>query len=191
MTESVSCNTETEFPLPDEAIDVLQAYQAQSDTAQWALGDIVLALADELCKRRGDQQRLVRRVAIEATCDESTVRDRLNMAKFFEPATRGEYGLSFHQFRACKSAGPDDWRHYADWALDSAADYGGKPAPVSVIRSKIKADKNGDKDKPPRWVECLERIISLCDAIRRDSAPEAVKDAVGLAADRLTEHLPE
>lgn len=205
MTKSVSRNTKKltkaspaddktlDFVLPERAVELLHAYRDGEDSQQWALGDLAVALRAKLCKRRGDWIRLCRRLAIEASCDESTVRDRHNMAQFFD-GSREEFSvLSFHQLRACRSAG-DAWRTYAERAITSADDYAGKPAPVNVIRAWIREDRKSASDKEdelPRWEQLLTSIIEMCDAIRRmDDAPETARDAARLAAGEAVNGLP-
>jgi len=185
-------NTNDEIMLiPEEAVNIIRACFDRSDESNWIMGDTVNVLRDELCKRRGDWDRLTRRAAIEGRCDESTVRDRASMASFFQPADRTEFELSYHQFRACKSSGRDLWRTYAERAVKSADDYAGRAAPVSVIRAWIAQDKNG-KPKELPWLVQARRIVRACiSAAENQEASDEWANACREFYRKAAEILPE
>lgn len=164
-------------PLPDAIIEGLRQLVNDSDGRQWVMGDYINAVVDELEGHYSDlgvkyaRAWLVRHMAERTGADVSTLRDRANMAKFYPQDIRTEYdALSYHQLRACKSAG-EEWKRYADWALDNL------PSPVSVIRAMVK--HNGDL--PPAWVSRWERMQVLADVLVMDAlTPPEVRGAAWL-----------
>lgn len=187
----VSRNTERDIVIPDDAVELVRACLDSGDNAQWTIGDTMNALREELCRRRGDWDDLTDSMATKAQCDESTLRDRASMARFFEPADRTEFGLSYHQLRACKSAGKALWRSYAEKAVTSADDYAGQPAPCKVIRAWIAHDKNGQPEEPV-WLSQARRIVSMCrSACDNQDAPSEWGQACLELIGRAGEILPE
>lgn len=157
-------NVSRNLVLPDEIIERVRQYAEATDVMQWGIGDILVEVVDEfdLHIRRS---QILKELANKTGLDVSTLCDREIMARFYPEDVRDEYGaLTYHQLRACKSAG-DNWQHWADWALDNL------PAPVAIIRLMIK--HNGDL--PPAWEGRLQRLIGLAEAIAGDEdAPEEV-----------------
>lgn len=172
-------------PLPDNLIDSLRQVISDADKHQWATGDFLVGIVDELedsYTRLGVRHArawLIQHMANRVGCDTSTLRDREAMARFYPEPVRARYdALSYHQLRACKSAG-NLWCEYADWALDNL------PAPVAMIRAKI---KNGG-DLPPAWASRWERVSVLCEALKGDSeAPPEVRLAARLISLGLIGH---
>jgi hypothetical protein len=164
-------------PLPDDLIESLRQVINDADRHQWATGDFLVGIVDELEDNytrlgvRHARAWLIQHMANRVGCDASTLRDREAMARFYPGPVRARYdALSYHQLRACKAAG-NQWQEYADWALDNL------PAPVATIRAKIK--HNGDL--PPAWVSRWERVQVLCEALKDDAqAPPGVRLAARL-----------
>ena len=109
---------------------------------------------------------IIKQLADRTGSDRSTLRDRHNMSKFFPVPTRREYDmLTWSQLRACKSAGPE-WRQYAEWAA------GHMPAPVAVIRARI---KNNGHDQPA-WVHRWESMQGIAKQLMDDKdAPHQIR----------------
>lgn len=159
-------------PLPDVVIEPLRQLVNDADGHQWVIGDYIIDVVDELeavysgLGLRSARAWLIRHMAERVGADASTLRDRASMAKFYSPDVRSEYDtLSYHQLRACKSAG-DEWQTYADWAMENL------PAPVSLIRARVK--HNGDL--PPAWKGRWERVLVLAELLADDEeAPAHVR----------------
>jgi len=148
-------------------VDVIERLQARSDgetNSKWEDGDDCGALVDEFGPRFG-KSRVRRRFAIERQLSNGTARDRENMARFFNPQDRLDFDvLSYHQLRACKPAGKDGWRKLATWAVESADDYGGRPAPVdAIIRHRKK-----DGAKEAAWERRLVRAHTSAEQVADD-----------------------
>ena len=138
-----------------------------SDSFQFAIGDLVTDVLAEFPEiKRAD---LLKQLADRTGADRSTLRDRHNCAKFYPQEIRKEFDmLTYSQLRACKSAGTE-WRQYAEWAM------GHMPAPVAVIRARI---KNNGHDQPA-WVHRWESLLGIAKQIAADdTAPEGLRYAV-------------
>lgn len=168
-----------EIKLPDTIIETARQLYGESVSHQWLIGDFLVEVIDEISpvyKRLRDGDNVMRRiragilrqVATGIGCDVTTLRDRESMARFFPVEVREEYSaLTYHQLRACKAAG-DSWKDHADWALENL------PAPVALIRRRIKANGND----VPAWVSRWERIIVIAEQIKDDPrAPDKVRRA--------------
>lgn len=172
MTKNVSSNTLIP-DLPDMVIEGLRQLTEQGDANQWGVGrylvDVVVefkSLYEQAGVRRA-RALLIKQCANKVGVDASTLRDRCCMADFFTPQDVAEFApLSFHQMRACKSAGVEGWRGHAEWALANL------PAPCELIRARIK--HNGQL--PPKWANRWERVLDLAAEIERDDgAPDLVR----------------
>lgn len=173
--------------LSPEVIEHFRQIYDQNQGIQWITGDYLADVIDELAPlfstRLDDPNHynsihrakasIIRQLANSVGCDTFTLYDREGMSRFFPQDVRQEYSaLTYHQFRAIKSAGPDKWRAWADWAVENL------PAPVALIRAKIKAEKQGHDDI--LWVSRWERIVILAEAIRNDEeAPQRVRQICG------------
>jgi len=176
----MSQDTRQSLRLPDEVIERARQLQSEAEGHQWHVGDFLVEVVDELGNYytrqgvRNARAEIIRQLANGVGADASTLRDRECMARFYPLSIRREYNvLTYHQLRACKSAG-ERWREYADWALDNL------PAPVALIRASIK--HNGDL--PPAWVGRWERMLAIADLLAAD---EQTPPVVRLAAVALVE----
>lgn len=164
--------------LPDEIIEQARYLIEQGESHQWLLGDYLAGVVDELSgyysnllgadqaskQVRHARAHIIRQIADRTGTDRSTLRDREVMARFYPPDLRDEYApLTYHQLRACKSAG-ERWREYATWALDNL------PAPPAIIRLRIK--HNGDI--PPAWIGRWDRIYNIACLILDDKEIESI-----------------
>lgn len=170
--------------ISDEIIEDFRAIYDSASGLQWATGDYLVDVVDELAPKFGvtlddDNQsqayhraraNIIRQLANGVGCDTTTLYDREGMSRFYPSDVRQDYHmLSYHQLRACKSAG-ENWKTWADWARDNL------PAPVSLIRAKIKS--KGHDEQP--WVGRWQRIIVLAGAIRDDpDAPQRLRQICG------------
>ena len=148
--------------LPEEVIVRLQANTQGEDAARWDDGAIAADVVDEFGPIYG--KTLVRkRLAIEAGIAASSMRQREGMTRFFPADVRVEFEiLTWSQWRAIKPAGAIGWRELATWAIESADDYGGRPAPVDAITAK----RLGDHGIPaPGWDELFVKMHELGDDI--------------------------
>ena len=153
--------------LPDEVIEAARQLLHDGEGHQWRLGDHLVEVVDEF-EHVLKRSEIIRQLANGVGADASTLRDRECMARFYPPSLRRRYdSLTYHQLRACKSAG-ERWREYADWALDNL------PAPVSLLRAMVK--HNGDL--PPAWVDRWARMQRLGELLADDAqAPPWVRQA--------------
>ncbi len=167
--------------LPDIVIEVTRQLINDGEGYQWRLGDHIASVVDELGDKyagfiddtpqaegavRRARAHIIRQLADRTGTDRSTLRDRENMARFFPPIVRGDLvPLTYHQLRACKSAGPD-WQKHAEWALENL------PAPPAIIRLRIK--HKGELPLP--WVARWDRFLQLAnDLFVDDAAPDRVR----------------
>lgn len=151
--------------LPDEVIEGLRQLTDTAAGLQWATGDYLVGVVDEFTPYwersgvRNGRAAIIGQLAASVGVDGSTLRDRECMARFYPTAERVKYDmLTYHQLRACKSAGPA-WRTYADWAAGSLAS-------VAKIRDKIAQDHNG----VAAWVGRWDRLLALADMIIKDDS---------------------
>jgi hypothetical protein len=152
--------------LPEQVIEALRQLLNDSESYQWAIGDFIIDVLDEFITL--DRADVIKQLADRTGHDRSTLRDRHNMCKFYPLETRKQYDmLTYSQLRACKSAG-DRWQEYADWAM------GNMPAPVAVIRARV---KNNGHDEPA-WVHRWESLVGIARMIAADeAAPDNIREA--------------
>jgi hypothetical protein len=140
------------------------------------VGDFLASVIDELSQHyeaigvKRARAWLIQHMASRVGVDASTLRDREAMARFYPSNIRSRYDmLTYHQLRACKSAGPE-WERYATWASEELP-------PVSIIRARVK--HNGSL--PPAWVGRWSRVIELSELLQSDEqAPPGVRLAARL-----------
>lgn len=161
--------------LPDEVVEGLRQIAEQGEGIQWSMGDYLVAVVDEFepyieprTPTYTSRTEIVKQLADRTGLDTSTLRDREMMARFYPKEVRERYSpLTYYQLKACKSAG-GDWQRWADWALANL------PAPVDVIRAKIKVGNS----LMPLWLMRLEKIEKIAQQVNHDGeAPDAVQVA--------------
>jgi hypothetical protein len=154
--------------LPDELEQIISQLSVDIDAKYWKLADLVRDLVDELYPAYSKGE-IRRGVALAARQASDTVRDLERMSRRVPEGKRRQYeALSRHQLRACLSAG-DAWEVYAQWALESADDFGGRPAPVVAIRARVK----GSGQELSLWLKRWGRIVELAgDILDERDAPE-------------------
>lgn len=164
----------TKLELPDDLIQRLQNMTQEEDEKKYELGNIAIELVDEFGGMYG-KVRVRKRIAIEAGVSAALVRDREAIVRFFPKKVRDKYEvLTFSQFRAIKPAGVDKWEALADWAVESADDFGGRPAPCDAIRKK----RLGRPRSDPTWERQFVKAYDLCEALIEDAAtPKGIIEA--------------
>lgn len=143
------------FQIPDEALTQLSSLLERDGSTQWEIGKFINDYWIELLKYipkddiREQHAELIRQFAKGTRADRTTLRDREKMWVFFTDADRLEYGdvFSYHQFRALRGAGQEEWRLYAITAADEGWS-------VAQIRKAI------NKDKDPRQ-ELLKDLTKI------------------------------
>ena len=155
--------------LPEQVIEALRQLLDDGDRHQFIVGDFIIDVLDEF--PHVNRSELVKQMADRTGSDRSTIRDRHNVARFYTKEIRAEFDmLTWSQFRACKRAG-EEWRQYAEWAA------GHMPAPVAVIRARI---KNNGHDQPA-WVHRWQAVQRLAQQIADDrEAPAKIREVCRL-----------
>jgi hypothetical protein len=150
--------------LPDQVIESLRQLLDDGDYHQFTVGDFIIDVLDEFTNI--PRSELIRQMADRTGSNRSTLRDRHNCARFFPKEIRKEFDmLTYSQLRACKSAG-SQWREYAEWSASHM------PAPVAVIRARIKNDGHDE----PAWVYRWDSMRRLANQLVNDSdCPEVVR----------------
>lgn len=163
--------------IPDEALDQLERMLATEGSIQWEIGDFLVEFWEEMLRYLRPKEikdahaELIRQFARGTRADKTTLRDRKNMSMFFPKRVRDGFPMfSYHQFRALRSAGEDNWLHYAEIAANEGWS-------VAKIRLKIDEDKTPEKG----YMRLLTRMEKDAFRILSDkNTPEAVKTAVDL-----------
>jgi hypothetical protein len=114
---------------------------------------------------------MIRQFAKGTQADRTTLRDRKNMWTFFSDADRLEFEeYSYHWFRALKSAGKEEWRGYAERAVE-------ENLTIAQIRRAIK------KDKDPTQV-LYKRVDGIGKAAQKviedEEVPEKIRESLSL-----------
>ena len=176
-----------EVKLPEKAIERLHFLRDQEKDSKIEIGDFSVELIDEWGKTFG-KAAVRKRIGIEYGCAEDTIRDREGWCRFFGPAVRDENPaifdvLSYHQLRACKPAGKEGWVDLANWAIESADDFGGRPAPVAAIVARRKGE---DADELERWERLFKGAYEKCeDLVEEENVPALVVQAAQTFVDTM------
>ncbi len=159
--------------LPDQVIETLRQLLDDGEAYQWATGRFICEVVDEFPNL--DRSEIVKQLADRTGANRSTLRDRHNMAKFYPAEVVLQYDmLSYSQLRACKSAGGEAHK-YLEWAANNM------PAPVAVIRARI---KNNGHDQPA-WVHRWEGMQRLAQQIADDQeAPAEIRKVCQLVMNK-------
>ena len=165
------------FQIPDEALMQLRDLLEQDGEMQWVIGDFIAGYWTEMLKYvkpeevREEHAEMIRQFAAGTGADRTTLRDREKMSLFFAKADRLLYPeFTYHQWRALRKAGPNDWERWAEIAaLNNWS--------VAKIRSMMDGDKN------PMEV-LLKRINKLGISVRKilddESVPKEVRTSLRL-----------
>ncbi len=160
-------------PLPTDYIDTARTIADAPEHYQFMLGDLINNKVQEygsVADLRRARWHVIDQLERNGVADDSTLRDRANMAAFWTPEMREEFDmLSWSQKRAIKAAG-SHWRKYAEQAVENL------PAPVRVIRAWIR--DNGEEQVRPTWERLLERFLDIAYELEQDKeAPGWVRQA--------------
>lgn len=172
--------------LPDLVIDKLSDLLEAEDANKWEVGWFIVDVVDEFYHYYRDDQearekartQVVREMAKKCRRSEGGLRDREVMGRFFTRKDVADYHmLTYHQMRACKYAGPEDWRKWADWAASNFAS-------VEAIRDAIAQQKGVD----PIWKRQLDRLLTAADKLLTlDDTPSGVREVIQTFKERLSE----
>ena len=166
-----------QFQVPDEALDQLRSILERDGQTQWEIGDFIVAYWTETLKYVEPQEignahaELIRQFAAGTGADRTTLRDREKMSLFYSKADRAKFPVfTYHQFRALRKAGPNDWERWAE--LASNQNWG-----VAKIRLEI-----AKKESPMEVL--LKRIDKLGKATRKilddQDVPKEVRASLSL-----------
>jgi hypothetical protein len=162
--------------LPGALVERIRQELDSSEQHQFEAGWLLVEAVDESSQYLKPSQ-VFQAVAAKVGAAIATLRDRENMGRFYARRDVREFDmLTYGQLRACKAAGADGWRDVATWAITSADDYGGNPAPADVIRRHIVG--NG-LEAEPLWMRRRNRAIAILTALAND--PETPPDVAGWA----------
>jgi hypothetical protein len=153
------------FILPDEAKVLIHQASDDEQRPQFTIGDLTMGLVDEF-KDQVPIHTIRQAIAVEYRCGAATIRDREGVARRVPLDLRQEFEvLSFHQWKAIAAAPTlEDRKRIAAWAVRSADDFGGRPAPVDAIRHKM---KNGH-DQTPMWEKRWDKALELLEMLLTD-----------------------
>lgn len=183
--------------LPNEVFETLRTMLGKGDRLQWDMGAFLEEVWSEAgsyyTKQWGEKKgraEYIRDCATNSGADESTLRDRINMRRFFTDADITVWDMyTYHQMRALKSAGPDEWEVFANWGLTAGHD--GKLASVKQIRREIKIANQDEVD--PEWKVKFDRVketlAQLTDDI--DTPPDVRKKCNDMLEIAYQEMLPD
>ena len=165
------------FQIPDEALNQLDALLEREGGVQWEVGDFLMDYWEEMLKYlkpneiKDAHAKLIRDFARGSRADKTTLRDRKKMSLFFPKSVRDRFSMfSYHQFRALRSAGAEDWEKYAEIAADEGWS-------VAKIRRKI------DEDKQPEqgYMRILTRMEKDAFRLLEDKhTPDKIRAGVDL-----------
>jgi len=154
--------------LPPEDLDDLHAFRGAGDKYQWELGRKIEILAVKYAGKI-PLTRIWKDAASAVECSRAQIRKTHETWLGTDDAMREEFDvLTFEHFYTAVLYCPDrDARARAlAWCLDTAPDFGGRPAPASVLRKKLK------KDPPePTWTELQACAVAALEHLR-DAANE-------------------
>lgn len=153
--------------LPPEALDELHALRGGDDAHQWAIGRKIEQLAVQYAGRI-PLTRIWKDAAGAIECSRAQIRKCHETWQGTDDELRETFDvLTFEHFYTAVLYCPDrDARAKAlAWCLDTAPDFGGRPAPASVLKKKLK------KEPPePTWTELQSRAVSALERLRDTAA---------------------
>lgn len=164
----------TDVKLPDAVFEQLRYLLDRGEQNQWDVGDFIRDVWSEIqVYVPVDEQKkahavMIIQMADRTGADKSTIRSRESMSSFFNDLARLAWQppFTYHQMRALKTAGPDDWEKVAEWAMDGG--YNGQPASIDEIREHI----NGKVSPSDLLRKRLTRLELLARKIYDDPATQ-------------------
>lgn len=158
--------------LPPEDMDELHQFRGMADKKQWELGRRIEILAVKYAGKIS-LSKIWKDAASAAECSRAQIRKCHETWTGTDDSLREEFDvLTFEHFYTAVLYCPDrDARARAlGWCLDTAPDFGGRPAPAAVLARKLK------KAPPePTWTELQARAVSSLEHLR-DVAHERTHD---------------
>jgi len=153
--------------LPDDILNAMAEFSDNSTRSAWGAGDTA-ALAVDRRKEFGMSKTQVRQaLANRAGLKLSTVRKREAVARYWDDAAREEFGVLSYGYFETAMRQPDPHGDLV-MVLESAADYGGLPMPLSAYTVKVRERKHGKADDPRKLaaqaLDKLRRALE-CDAV--------------------------
>ena len=169
-----------DFQIPDEALLQLRDLLEKDGTMQWDIGQFISTYWEEVKKYvdtpdlrvlRDAHAEVIRQFAAGTGADRTTLRDRERMWMFFTDADRARFPMfTYHQFRALRKAGEDDWKRWAE--LAAANNWS-----VAKIRKEMA------KEEDPKEV-LLKRLNKLGKAVHKilddEDVPKEVRTSLSL-----------
>ena len=181
--------------LPDDAIAELSQLLDMSEEKQLAVGCWLVDMWTELgqayanvfqenAKEHGKEWTIeyatrkahswfIRYLANETNRDESTLRDRERVYKFWHVREHKLEGYNYSQVRALMAAG-DNWEEVKRATEQESERYGKLPS-TRAIRNYIR-----DNGEVPKWQNRWKRFIRLAELLAEDEdAPDYVQACAG------------
>ena len=148
----------TAFVLPAELQARALQLRGSGDAARWEMGDLVADVVTEF--PNGTRTQATKALADLLGIGYSTARKYSRVAQVFDGAHRDEFAaLTFDALYEC--AAHDDPHGLARWAVESADEWGGKPAPVDRIRAKRKELQQGEViGQREQYAQALDRAFA-------------------------------
>ena len=152
--------------LPESFLEQLRSHRGAGDAGKWQIGDAIETFHVEAAGRV-TLRRLYRAAAVETERSIADVRMLHETARASDEQLRGEFDepLVFAHFREVRYLGDRVLQvAYLKWCIESADDYGGRPAPASILRRKIQRER-GTPAPPPTVAELFGRCLALVDKV--------------------------
>lgn len=152
--------------LPDDLLNKFRAYRGAGDDARWARGDLIEDASVEYAGKV-TLRRLYRAAAVETELSIAEIRLEHETARAADERLRAEFedALCWAHFREVRYVDDRARRQgYLRWAVESADDYNGRPAPAVILRKKIQRD-NGQAPPPPSPADLFGRMLALADKV--------------------------
>lgn len=153
--------------LPEAVLDKFRQHRGAGDSGRFTLGDDIESVAVEFAGRV-TLTRLYREAAKQTGRATGTLRLYHETARACDEKLRAEFGdvLVYEHFREVRYLDDRAERKgYLAWCVDSAADFGGMPAPANKLAAKIKREKKIGPP-PPTFAEHLGRARADVDRAR-------------------------
>lgn len=157
--------------LPTEALETLEALTHRGDLTRWGVGDLTLALLEELA---GHHPKADIRAAVAdgAGLTLATVRQYEGVAEAFDQDVRRQYAvLKYTHFRLVKAQA--DPLALLDWCVTSADNFGGKVAAPRVLAAHIEATRGKQPPAPDEAAEWRRDSQKYAKQAQRQAAPVA------------------
>ena len=152
--------------LPDSITDTFRQYRGSTDADYFGLGDAIDAAVVELAGKV-TAKAIYKQAAIETEYSIAEVRMLHETARAADSKLRAEFddALTHAHFRAVRYIDERAvQRGYLRWCLESADQFGGRPAPARKLAEKIQAER-GPQKPPPSLSDWLDRARANLDKV--------------------------